>query len=143
MTVETITWVGKAPAGRVRLIDQTELPAREIYLERTSYLDLAEDIRRLAVRGAPAIGVAGAFGVVLGLQPETGLGPAGFRRRLTEVCGELATTRPTAVNLFWAVERMKRAVEKLAGDTPAVKLLEALEAEALAIRDQDRALCRA
>ena len=143
MPVQTISWVGKVPNGRVRLIDQTELPSREIFLERTDYRLLAEDIRRLAVRGAPAIGVAGAFSVVLGLQPETGLAEKRFRARLAEVCAELAATRPTAVNLSWGIERMKLAAERLPAGTSAARLLEALEAEALEIFEQDRRLCRA
>ena len=114
----------------MRLIDQTELPAREVYLERTDYRLLADDIRRLAVRGAPAIGVAGAFGVVLGMQPEADLAPAEFRKRFQQVCSELAGTRPTAVNLFWAIERMKAVVERMPEDLPAGKILDSLQAEA-------------
>ena len=77
------------------------------------YRELADDILRLAVRGAPAIGVAGAFGVVLGMQAETGLDSGNFRKRLEEVCNDLAATRPTAVNLFWAIDRMKKLADSL------------------------------
>jgi len=143
MPVKTIEWVGKVPDARVRLIDQTELPAREVYLERTDYRLLADDIRRLAVRGAPAIGVAGAFGVVLGMQPEADLAPAEFRKRFQQVCSELAGTRPTAVNLFWAIKRMKAVVERMPEDLPAGKILDSLQAEATEICEQDRRLCRA
>ena len=143
MPVQTIEWIGKAPNARVRLIDQTELPAKEVYLERTGYRLLADDIRRLAVRGAPAIGVAGAFGVVLGMQPEAGLPPTEFRKRLLEVCAELAGTRPTAVNLFWAIERMKAVVERMPESVSSRQMLDGLEEEAVEICEEDRRLCRA
>lgn len=143
MPVKTIEWIGKVPNARVRLIDQTELPAREVYLERTDYRLLADDIRRLAVRGAPAIGVAGAFGVVLGMQQEADLAPAEFRKRFQEVCGELAGTRPTAVNLFWAIGRMKAVVEGMPESVSSAQILHGLEAEAIEICEQDRRLCRA
>jgi len=143
MPVKTIELIGKVPDARVRLIDQTELPAREVYLERTDYRLLADDIRRLAVRGAPAIGVAGAFGVVLGMQPEADLAPAEFRKRFQQVCGELAGTRPTAVNLFWAIGRMKAVVELMPESVSSAQILHGLEAEAIEICEQDRRLCRA
>jgi methylthioribose-1-phosphate isomerase len=142
MIVETITWLGTAPAGRVKLIDQTLLPVEEVYLERSDYRDIAEDIRRLAVRGAPAIGVAGALGVVLGMQEQASLAPEAFRARLEEVCAELAGTRPTAVNLFWAIDRVKNAVESLPEATPASGMLATLEREAVEIMHQDQQLCR-
>ncbi len=143
MPVQTIEWIGKAPNARVRLIDQTELPAKEVYLERTGYRLLADDIRRLAVRGAPAIGVAGAFGVVLGMQPEAGLPPTEFRKRLLEVCAELAGTRPTAVNLFWAIERLKAVVERMPESVSSRQMLDGLEEEAVEICEEDCRLCRA
>jgi len=141
MPIETIKLVGRVPHALVRLIDQTELPGREIYLERTDYRLLAGDIRRLAVRGAPAIGVAGAFGVVLGMQEEVNLSPAEFRKNMALVTREISSTRPTAVNLFWAVERMEKALRNVPEISPTYRLLEALEAEALAIYYQDRELC--
>jgi methylthioribose-1-phosphate isomerase len=142
MVVETITWLGKAPQGRVKLIDQTLLPVEEVYLEREDYRDIADDILRLAVRGAPAIGVAGALGVVLGMQPETGLEPQQFRTRLAEVCEQLGSTRPTAVNLSWAVEKVKQAVNNLNQSASTAEMLEVLEREAVSIMHQDRELCR-
>ncbi|MBW7996408.1 MAG: S-methyl-5-thioribose-1-phosphate isomerase [Candidatus Glassbacteria bacterium] len=143
MVVETITWLGNAPGGRVKLIDQTLLPGEEVYLERSDYRDIADDIRRLAVRGAPAIGVAGALAVVLGMQGGTALAPAAFRARLAEVRDELAGTRPTAVNLFWAIDRVKRVADNLDRKTPSAEILSALEREAVGIMRQDRELCRA
>jgi methylthioribose-1-phosphate isomerase len=142
MPVETIKWLGHVPHGLVRLVDQTRLPLEEIYLERSDYGLLAEDIRRLAVRGAPAIGVAGAFGVVLGMQEAKGLAPEAFRLRMEEVCARLAATRPTAVNLFWAIDRMRKAADRLPAGTQPGELLAALEAEAVAIFEEDRRLCR-
>jgi len=143
MPVQTISWLGRVPNGKVRLIDQTLLPAEEKYLDRSDYRLLAGDIRRLAVRGAPAIGVAGAFGVVLGLQEAAGLPPGEFRAKMPEVAGLLTSTRPTAVNLSWAVERMKKALGSFSKDTAAEELLAGLESEALEICEEDRRLCRA
>ncbi|MCE5269891.1 S-methyl-5-thioribose-1-phosphate isomerase [bacterium] len=142
MPVTTIEWLGHAPDGRVRLIDQTLLPVEEKYLERSEYTDLAADIYRLAVRGAPAIGVAGAFGVVLGVQGCAGLAPDSFMARLNEVCDRLAATRPTAVNLSWAVERMRRLALSLAPKASPAGTIEALEREALELFEEDRRLCR-
>jgi methylthioribose-1-phosphate isomerase len=142
MVVETITWLGKAPEGRIKIIDQTLLPVEEVYLERDNYKDIAADILRLAVRGAPAIGVAGALGVVVGMQPELRLSPAAFRARLDEVSAELASTRPTAVNLSWGVERVRRAAQALDEATPVETLLATLEREAVEIMHEDRRLCR-
>ncbi|MFC1537275.1 S-methyl-5-thioribose-1-phosphate isomerase [Gemmatimonadota bacterium] len=142
MSIETISLQGQVPHARVRLIDQTLLPVREVYLERSDYRLLAEDISRLAVRGAPAIGVAGAFGVVLGLQEAANLSPPEFRKRMPEVAEHLASTRPTAVNLFWAIERMKKALEAFGEDTPTEVLLKGMEVEALEICVEDQRLCR-
>lgn len=143
MPFKTIEWLGRAPEGRVRLIDQTLLPGEERYLDRTDHLLLADDIRRLAVRGAPAIGVAGAFGVVLGMQKEVGSPQAEFREKLEQVCALLASTRPTAVNLFWAINRMKRSAAALPPDTPSAEILATLEREAIEVFEEDRRLCRA
>jgi len=143
MPVTTIEWLGHAPDGRVRLIDQTLLPVEEIYLERSDYTDLAADIYRLAVRGAPAIGVAGAFGVVLGVQGCASFEAGSFMARLNEVCDRLSATRPTAVNLSWAVERMRGVALSLAPKASPSGIIEALEREALEIFEEDRRLCRA
>ena len=143
MPVQTITWLGRVPEGKVRLIDQTILPAQEIYLERSDYRVLAEDIRRLAVRGAPAIGVAGAFGMVLGLQEAADLPPRKFRAKIHEIADHLASTRPTGVNLFWAIERMKKTLNAFPENTPTDELLVAAQEEALEIYEEDRRLCRA
>src|SRR5881397_1003774 len=94
--LKTIEWTGHA----VRLLDQTRLPRETVYVEITDEKQMHDAIRRLVVRGAPAIGIAAAFGVYLGVKDDLG--------RLDQVCDYLATSRPTAVNLFWAIERIKR-----------------------------------
>jgi methylthioribose-1-phosphate isomerase len=107
------------------LLDQRLLPGEETWLSLSRYEDVCTAIRELAVRGAPAIGCAAAYGVALGLRQ---VGPGG----MTRVHAELAATRPTAVNLFWALERMRK-VEPV---------FEALLAEAHAIKDEDLRACR-
>ncbi|MFQ3582555.1 MAG: S-methyl-5-thioribose-1-phosphate isomerase [Chloracidobacterium sp.] len=136
--MNTIEWT---PAG-LCLLDQRVLPAEEVYRTYTTYEAVAEAIRSMVVRGAPAIGVAAAFGIALGVQSSVAAGenlPAAFER----ICQTLAATRPTAVNLFWAIDRMRRKFEqavadRLAGD----ELAQALVAEAQAIQAEDVAVCR-
>ncbi len=93
----------------------------------------------LRVRGAPAIGIAAAYGVCLGVQAAVGRDEAAFFARLDEVTDYLATSRPTAVNLFWALERMQRAAEQLRGRAAPAEIAAALLAEARAIHEEDRA----
>src|SRR5688572_31881543 len=98
--VETIEWSDKG----VVMIDQTRLPGEQVFVTCKTYEEVAEAIRSMVIRGAPAIGVAAAMGIALGVlhaSPEHL--PAQFER----ICEKLAATRPTAVNLFWAIERMK------------------------------------
>src|ERR1700726_2158355 len=106
--VETIEWKDAGPftRGEVVMIDQRRLPREEIFVTCRTYEDVAEAIRSMVIRGAPAIGVAAAMGVALGVQQD-----ADFET----VCSTLAATRPTAVNLFWAIERMKRLRASLDG----------------------------
>src|SRR5437763_2237964 len=101
----TIAWIGDTD-GFVRLLDQTLLPTRLEYRDCRTVEEVWEAIKVLRVRGAPAIGVAAAMGVVVGVQTVHEDDYALFRRRLREVCDYLATSRPTAVNLFWALDRM-------------------------------------
>ena len=91
----------------VVLIDQRLLPAREVYLRLSDYHDVAAAIRDMAVRGAPAIGVTAAFGIALGVRASKAEGAA-LRAELDAICELFRATRPTAVNLFWAIERMRR-----------------------------------
>ena len=103
----TIEWVGGLD-GHVAMIDQTRLPVELVMLKCRDTRALWDAIRRLSVRGAPAIGIAGAMGVVLGVRDDTGKDREGFLQHLDEVCDYLASSRPTGVNLFWALERMRR-----------------------------------
>jgi methylthioribose-1-phosphate isomerase len=138
---KTIEWVGDKD-GFVHLIDQTLLPTELTYRDCRTADEVWEAIRSLRVRGAPAIGVAAAMGVVVGLQ-----GSDSDRRvlaeRLRRVCDQLRTSRPTAVNLFWALDRMQRRFAAVADSASPAEVRDALLQEALAIAAEDRAMCRA
>jgi methylthioribose-1-phosphate isomerase len=118
------------------MIDQTKLPRQEVFVTCTSYRQVADAIRGMIIRGAPAIGVAAAMGVALGM--EQAESPAEF----DEICETLAQTRPTAVNLFWAIERMRGRYRELQ-DLPLGELRSALKAEAQQIRLEDIAINQA
>src|SRR5258705_9527999 len=126
--VETIEWTD---AGVV-MIDQTRLPHEQVFVTCTTYLQMADAIRSMVIRGAPAIGVAAAMGVALGVQEG-----ADFET----VCSTLAATRPTAVNLFWGIERMKRLWKSL-GNAPHSEMARSMVEEAKQIRLEDIAICR-
>jgi len=140
--VETLRWVGDC-GGHLRLIDQTLLPVEFAEVECRDVQTLWEAIKTLRIRGAPAIGIAAAYGVCLGMQTVAGDDEAAFFARLDEVTDYLATSRPTAVNLFWALERMKRKALEGRGKTPTSQLAFDLLAEARAIHEEDRQTCRA
>ena len=139
MPVETIGWNGQS----VRLIDQTLLPDEIKYLEIGDTKPLWEAIKMLRVRGAPAIGIAAAYGVIVGLQTVEDSDEDAFYARLDEVCDYLNGSRPTAVNLSWALQRMSAAAkrERSGSSVPAVR--EALLQEAIRIHDEDREMCHA
>src|SRR5438128_2533614 len=139
-THRTIAWIGGAD-GFVRLLDQTLLPTQVQYRDCRTVEEVWEAIRMLRVRGAPAIGVAAAMGVVVGMQTYTE--PVGWGERLQEVASYLRTSRPTAVNLFWAIERLEKKVRPLVEGTGPAKLVQILLAEALAIEVEDGQMCRA
>ncbi len=124
----------------VRILDQTLLPGEETYRELDSVEAVAEAIRALRVRGAPLIGIAAAMGVVQAVG-QRGRGAAGqaVLGRVREACRVLGSTRPTAVNLQWALDRMLRRAERASG--AGEDLQDALIAEATAIWDEDRAMC--
>ena len=128
----TIRWAGGVD-GHLVLLDQTRLPRETAYLDCRTAEDVWRAIRQLSVRGAPAIGVAAAYGVCVGVK---------CGRSVNEVCDYLATSRPTAVNLFWALERMRRAASR-AVPGPDMDLGQRLLAEALAIHEEDRQQCAA
>jgi methylthioribose-1-phosphate isomerase len=139
---QTLTWVGDC-RGHLRLLDQTLLPAQLVYRECRTVEEVWEAIKVLRVRGAPAIGIAAAYGVVVGMQ--TWLGdpkPDDRMRRLHQVVDYLRSSRPTAVNLFWALERVQKAGEA-DPSRPAETWLESLLRVAKQIHDEDRAMCRA
>ncbi len=136
--VPTVEWKN----GTIRLLDQTRLPERVEFLDCHEYGTVADAIRTLKVRGAPAIGVTAALGVALGAQTiETSDYPT-FAQKVHTICDDLASTRPTAVNLFWAIERMRRKLESLQSH-PIVSIKHALINEAQAILEEDIELCKA
>jgi methylthioribose-1-phosphate isomerase len=147
-TPRTIEWVGGAADGFVRLIDQTQLPTALAYRDCRSVEEVWEAIRNLRVRGAPAIGIAAAMGVVLAMQRVSD--PGDYARRLREAADFLRTSRPTAVNLFWALERMEKCLERAGfvvsrsgGQRGPEQWTRRLLEEALAIEEEDRRMCRA
>ena len=124
------------------MVDQTRLPAELVMLECRDVRTMWDAIKRLSVRGAPAIGIAAAMGAVLGVRDYNGDDRAGFLKKLDEVCEYLASSRPTAVNLRWALDRGRRRAQSVPGhDTAAIK--RSLLEEANRIRDEDEAMCRA
>ena len=137
----TQSWTGELP-GSLRMIDQTKLPAEFVEIDCDSVDQVWEAIKSLRVRGAPAIGVAAAYGTVVGLQSDSYADRADFDRRLTKVTDYLATSRPTAVNLFWALDRLKRVASENASAQPS-EMLNRLLAEARAIDEEDREMCAA
>jgi methylthioribose-1-phosphate isomerase len=139
MPVATILWEGGRP-GHVRLIDQTRLPVEYVVLDVRTVEEMFDCIRRLAVRGAPAIGVAAAFGLLLGVQRLDERDRDDTLGRVKETAAYLAKSRPTEVNLFWALERM---VARAARDhASGAAIVDGLFAEARAIFEQDKAICR-
>jgi len=129
--IKTIEWAGDA----VVMIDQTRLPAEETYVRCGNYKEVAGAIRSMVIRGAPAIGVAAAMGVALGVKQAA---PQHLDEEFEIICAALAATRPTAVNLFWAIDRMKKRYQELrsSGSGPAEIAL-ALEQEALRVHQED------
>src|SRR5512139_2396845 len=109
MKFKTIEWKG----NYVRLLDQRRLPGEVRYLKCRDASSVAKAIRNMAIRGAPAIGVAAAMGIALAAKRTLTLRPETFRKHLEKVCHEMRQTRPTAVNLFWAVDRMKRILDQI------------------------------
>jgi len=128
----TIDWSG----GTVVMLDQTRLPTEVIYRRYERAEEVAEAIRSMVIRGAPAIGVAAAMGIALGMRQPGGTSMQDLERRMEELSKIFAATRPTAVNLFWAINRMKRTFDSARGLTPA-EAVTVLEKEALIIRDED------
>jgi methylthioribose-1-phosphate isomerase len=138
--IPTLAWTPKG----VRFIDQTRLPLEESYVLATTYEEVADVIVTMVVRGAPAIGVSAAYGVALGALRTKAATTAEFAPEFERICARLAGTRPTAVNLFWAIDRMKRVfAELVAAGTPFDQIKEKLLAEAHAMYTEDIAACKA
>jgi methylthioribose-1-phosphate isomerase len=144
--LQTLSWTGQA----LRLLDQTRLPTETVYVECLDERQVWDSIKRLVVRGAPAIGVAAAFGVYLGVREYSPPELLQFYTRLNEVADHLATSRPTAVNLFWALERMRRVARKAGRDTHRLESRESIEVikarllrECEAMVEEDNRVCRA
>jgi methylthioribose-1-phosphate isomerase len=135
----TLQWIGELP-GALRLIDQTKLPAEFIEIDCRSTQEVWDAIKRLSVRGAPAIGVSAAYGTVIGLQSSQFADRAEFDSQLEEVTDYLATSRPTAVNLFWALDRMRGVAESHPKLAPAAMLARLLN-EARLIDEEDQDMC--
>ena len=122
----------------LRMLDQRLLPAEEKWLTLRSYTEVAEAIREMVVRGAPAIGVSAAYGIALGGRDFVGTSLADFEDDLDYICETLGATRPTAVNLFWAIERMKGTFAKAKAEGKSVsEIKQILLADALAIQEED------
>ena len=113
--MKAIEWV----QGKIRLLDQTRLPWDEVFLELSDYRELLQAIKEMRIRGAPGIGIAAAYGMALGAQGIEAKSKEEFLKELDSVAQTLAATRPTARNLFWALERMNRAAQ--AGDVAQIK----------------------
>src|SRR5215467_6193533 len=109
--IHTLEWTD---AG-VRFLDQTKLPTEEVYVNCTTHHEVADVIRNMVVRGAPAIGVAAAMGIALGVKNSKAENGADLKRDFDQICETIRQTRPTAVNLFWAIRRMQEKFEMLGG----------------------------
>lgn len=135
----TIEWKGDA----VVMIDQRKLPSAEIYVSCKTAAEVAKAIKTMVIRGAPAIGVAAAMGIALGMRRSSATGTKQFTTEFQKLCDLMAGTRPTAVNLFWAIERMKKIFAAAAqGGCSVGEIKQRLEAEALRIHDEDVESCR-
>ncbi len=130
--VNTLEWT---EAG-VRFIDQTKLPTEEVYVTCATYQDVADAIRTMIVRGAPAIGVAAAMGIALGLKSVKADNIADLRNQFGHICRLMGETRPTAVNLFWAIRRMQRRFEELSG-RPLAEIRQRMIDEARLMHQED------
>ena len=135
----TIAWQDNT----VVMIDQRKLPGQEVYVRCKTANEVARAIKTMVIRGAPAIGVAAGMGIALGMQRSKAQGTRQFAVELNKLCDVMAATRPTAVNLFWAIERMKRVFSEAAQAGRSVEEIKTtLVAEAQAIHDEDVASCR-
>src|ERR1700759_4785137 len=115
--IKTLEWTAEG----VRFIDQTKLPTEEVYVTCRTYEEVADAIRTMIVRGAPAIGVAAGMGVALGVRESKAQDVSELRRELDHICEVISATRPTAVNLFWGVRRIREKVDEVSTQ-PVVRI---------------------
>ena len=138
--IKTVEWTNEG----IRMIDQRLLPTEEKYLMLRSWEEVAEAIKKMVVRGAPAIGVSAAMGLALGASQSVGMSVADLEDDFTYMCQVMGETRPTAVNLFWAIERMRDRFNREKANTKSVEEIKAsLVAEAQKIFHEDIAANRA
>jgi methylthioribose-1-phosphate isomerase len=130
--IKTLEWTDEG----VRFIDQTKLPTEETYVTCDTYEQVADAIRNMIVRGAPAIGVAAGMGVAIGVLKSKARDHAELKRELGQICDVLAATRPTAVNLFWGIRRMRQKFD-LVSDQPIASIKQTLVAEAQRMHAED------
>ena len=117
--IQTLEWTDQG----VRFIDQTKLPTEEIYVVCTTYQQVADVIRNMVVRGAPAIGVAAGMGIALGVKNSKAENVRDLKTDIDQICKVMGETRPTAVNLFWAIRRMQDKFESLRSAQELIKFL--------------------
>src|SRR6478736_2814787 len=131
-------------ADVVVMIDQRKLPTEEVYVRCKTAAEVARAIKTMVIRGAPAIGVAAAWGIAIGMRKSKATGTQKFAAEFHNICDLMAGTRPTAVNLFWAIDRMKRTFAESAQSGASVEQIQdVLDREAQKIHDEDVASCRA
>ena len=130
--IKTLEWTDEG----VRFIDQTKLPTEETYVTCKTYEEVADAIRTMIVRGAPAIGVAAAMGVALGVRNSQAHDNASLKREFSQICDVLASTRPTAVNLFWGIRRMQQKFDEIS-DQPIATIKQILVAEGQQVLVED------
>jgi methylthioribose-1-phosphate isomerase len=136
--IQTLEWTDQG----VRFLDQTKLPTEETYVSCTTYREVADVIRNMVVRGAPAIGVAAGMGVALGVKNSTAESAADLKRDLDQICDVIGKTRPTAVNLFWAIRRMQAKFETLR-EHPVAQIKQSIVEEAIRMHAEDIAINQA
>jgi methylthioribose-1-phosphate isomerase len=136
--IRTLEWTEDG----VRFLDQRKLPVEEVYVTCRSYLEVADAIRQMVVRGAPAIGVAAAMGVALGVKKAKAVTQAELAREFQEISGAIRATRPTAVNLFWAIRRIEQKFQSLAA-RPVAEIKQAIVEEARHMHAEDIAINQA
>src|SRR5438477_8277297 len=130
--IQTLEWTDRG----VRFIDQTKLPTEETYVTCKTYEQVADVIRNMVVRGAPAIGVAAAMGIAVGVKNSKAQSAGDLKRDLDEICDVIGKTRPTAVNLFWAIRRMQEKFEPLRAH-PIAQIKQSMIEEAQRMHAED------